>query len=285
MVNKEQNYRHGTSFLQKHPRLEPRMRSILLDWLIEVRLHIKTASLVLLKCRTECCPQFFSSNCSITNEVVIISSSFCKPGEWGLHSSSADLLPGAGLLWPVHVDAGQRWEGHAAAHRDNLSFYSIKDGGEDMRDLPVLYRLTTSHCGSITILSLQEACPPKLSQMAYVTAGTYYEEEILQMELIILKVKCGTCLITWLISKNWLISERCASCVCYAGVGLEPVSWNSRVLVDSLLPDGIDEQKLGPAGAAVFTARFRTNDPCRCLGCFLASLLRLACCWWCSSYF
>lgn len=44
----------------------------------------------------------------------------------------------------------------------------------------------------MTILSLnlflQEASQPKLSQMAYVTAGTYYEEEILQMELIILKV-------------------------------------------------------------------------------------------------
>lgn len=34
----------------------------------------------------------------------------------------------------------------------------------------------------------QEARPPKVSQMAYVTAGTYYEAEILQMELIILKV-------------------------------------------------------------------------------------------------
>lgn len=36
---------------------------------------------------------------------------------------------------------------------------------------------------------LQEASQPKLSQMAYVTAGTYDEEEILQMELIILKVR------------------------------------------------------------------------------------------------
>lgn len=37
-------------------------------------------------------------------------------------------------------------------------------------------------------LSWQEAYPPKLAQMAYITAETYYEEEILQMELIILKV-------------------------------------------------------------------------------------------------
>lgn len=73
--------------------------------------------------------------------------------------------------------------------------------------------------------------------------------------------------------------------MCYVGAGLEPVSWNSRVLVDSLLPDGINEQKLGAAGAAVFTGRLRTNDPCRCLGCLLASLLRPACCWWCFSDF
>lgn len=41
---------------------------------------------------------------------------------------------------------------------------------------------------NVNDLFLQEASPLKLSQMAYVTAGTYYEEEILQMELIILKV-------------------------------------------------------------------------------------------------
>lgn len=37
-------------------------------------------------------------------------------------------------------------------------------------------------------LFLQEASQPKLSQIADVTAGTYFEEEILQMESIILKV-------------------------------------------------------------------------------------------------
>lgn len=119
-------------------------------------------------------------------------------------------------------------------------------------------------------VSLQEACPPKLSQMAYVTAGTYYEEEILQMELIVLKVRCETCPITFL--HSWSIRVVWFLDVVLPGVGLEPVSWNSRVLVDSLLPDGIDEQKLGPAGAAVFTGRLRTNDPCRCLD------SRLSCC-------
>lgn len=39
MVSKEQNYRHSKSFMQKHPRIQPRMRSILLDWLIEASFH------------------------------------------------------------------------------------------------------------------------------------------------------------------------------------------------------------------------------------------------------
>lgn len=49
---------------------------------------------------------------------------------------------------------------------------------------------------------VEEASPPKLSQMAYVTAGTYYEEEILQMELIILKALgwrlCPETAVSWL---------------------------------------------------------------------------------------
>lgn len=55
------------------------------------------------------------------------------PGEWGLHSSPADVLPGTGLLRPVHVDPEQHWKEHAAAHWDNLSFYSVKDGGKEQR--------------------------------------------------------------------------------------------------------------------------------------------------------
>uniref|UniRef100_A0A8C6SQK1 Cyclin E2 n=1 Tax=Neogobius melanostomus TaxID=47308 RepID=A0A8C6SQK1_9GOBI len=49
---------------------------------------------------------------------------------------------------------------------------------------------------------MEEACPPKLSQMAYVTAGTYYEHEILEMELLILKVLrwtlCPETALSWL---------------------------------------------------------------------------------------
>ncbi|KAM4630099.1 G1/S-specific cyclin-E2-like isoform 2-T2 [Polymixia lowei] len=36
MVGKEQKYPHSKGFMQHHPRIQPRMRSILLDWLLEV---------------------------------------------------------------------------------------------------------------------------------------------------------------------------------------------------------------------------------------------------------
>lgn len=46
MVIREQNYRHSKSFMQKHPGIQPKMRSILLDWLIEVglQLHLRFIS-------------------------------------------------------------------------------------------------------------------------------------------------------------------------------------------------------------------------------------------------
>lgn len=37
MLNKELKYVHDKSYLQRHPKLQPKMRSILLDWLLEVR--------------------------------------------------------------------------------------------------------------------------------------------------------------------------------------------------------------------------------------------------------
>ncbi|XP_076023949.1 G1/S-specific cyclin-E2 [Genypterus blacodes] len=49
MLNKELKYVHDKSFLQRHPRLQPKMRAILLDWLFEVSevfcLHRQTAYL------------------------------------------------------------------------------------------------------------------------------------------------------------------------------------------------------------------------------------------------
>uniref|UniRef100_A0A3Q3J3F5 Uncharacterized protein n=1 Tax=Monopterus albus TaxID=43700 RepID=A0A3Q3J3F5_MONAL len=49
MLNKELKYVHDKSYLQRHPRLQPKMRAILLDWLFEVSevysLHRQTAYL------------------------------------------------------------------------------------------------------------------------------------------------------------------------------------------------------------------------------------------------
>nr|XP_046156179.1 G1/S-specific cyclin-E2-like isoform X1 [Oncorhynchus gorbuscha] len=49
MLNKELKYVHDKGFLQQHPKLKPKMRSILLDWLLEVSevytLHRQTAYL------------------------------------------------------------------------------------------------------------------------------------------------------------------------------------------------------------------------------------------------
>uniref|UniRef100_A0AAV2M9N6 G2/mitotic-specific cyclin-B2 n=1 Tax=Knipowitschia caucasica TaxID=637954 RepID=A0AAV2M9N6_KNICA len=49
MLNKELKYVHDKSYLQKHPKIQPKMRAILLDWLLEVSevysLHRQTAYL------------------------------------------------------------------------------------------------------------------------------------------------------------------------------------------------------------------------------------------------
>ncbi|PWA24976.1 hypothetical protein CCH79_00015462 [Gambusia affinis] len=49
MLNKELKYVHDKSYLQRHPKLQPKMRAILLDWLLEVsevyNLHRQTAYL------------------------------------------------------------------------------------------------------------------------------------------------------------------------------------------------------------------------------------------------
>ncbi|MEQ2306098.1 hypothetical protein AMECASPLE_004575 [Ameca splendens] len=49
MLNKELKYVHDKSYLQRHPKLQPKMRAILLDWLLEVSevysLHRQTAYL------------------------------------------------------------------------------------------------------------------------------------------------------------------------------------------------------------------------------------------------
>lgn len=40
MLNKELKYVHDKSYLQRHPKLQPKMRAILMDWLLEVSMKI-----------------------------------------------------------------------------------------------------------------------------------------------------------------------------------------------------------------------------------------------------
>ncbi|TDH03855.1 hypothetical protein EPR50_G00146070 [Perca flavescens] len=131
MVGREQNYRHSKSFMQKHPTIQPRMRSILLDWLIEV-------------------------------------------------SEAYTLHRQTFYLAQDYFD------------RFMLTQNNIEKGMLQLIGITCLF----------IAAKMEEASPPKLSQMAYMTAGTYYEEEIIQMEIIILKALhwnlCPETAVSWL---------------------------------------------------------------------------------------
>ncbi|XP_045914471.1 G1/S-specific cyclin-E2-like [Micropterus dolomieu] len=129
MVGREQNYTHSKSFMQKHPTIQPRMRSILLDWLIEVS------------------------------------------EAYTLHRQTFYLA------------------------QDYFDRFMLTQNNIE-KNMLQLIGITCLFIAS----KMEEACPPKLSQMAYVTAGTYYEDEILQMELIILKA------LSWNLSPETAVS-------------------------------------------------------------------------------
>ncbi|XP_038580733.1 G1/S-specific cyclin-E2-like [Micropterus salmoides] len=129
MVGREQNYTHSKRFMQKHPTIQPRMRSILLDWLIEVS------------------------------------------EAYTLHRQTFYLA------------------------QDYFDRFMLTQNNIE-KNMLQLIGITCLFIAS----KMEEACPPKLSQMAYVTAGTYYEDEILQMELIILKA------LSWNLSPETAVS-------------------------------------------------------------------------------
>lgn len=127
MMVEEQSSKRSESFLQKHPRLQSNMRSVLLDWLIEVCLQLCTHfTLQTVKCN--CFSSDLPAFCVLIFCLLLFFS--FKQGERRLHTSPADVLPGSRLLGSVHADPKRRREGHAAAHWDNLSVSSIKGGGE-----------------------------------------------------------------------------------------------------------------------------------------------------------
>jgi len=80
MLNKELKYVHDKGFIQQHPALQPKMRSILLDWLIEVCLFSSTIVIVLVI-------EMFN----------MILNSFCE-GQRSLYSAPRDILLGSGHL-------------------------------------------------------------------------------------------------------------------------------------------------------------------------------------------
>lgn len=110
-------YKKSEYFLYKHPKVLPSMRSILIDWLIEVS------------------------------------------EAYTLHRQTLYLA------------------------QDYFTRFMLSQTKID-KSLLQLIGITCLFIAS----KMEEACPPKLSQMAYVTAGTYYKHEIVQMELLVLKV-------------------------------------------------------------------------------------------------
>ncbi|CAB1430253.1 unnamed protein product [Pleuronectes platessa] len=131
MVGKEQSYRHSEGFTQKHPTLKPRMRSILLDWLIEVS------------------------------------------GAYTLHRQTFYLA------------------------QDYFDRFMLTQNNVE-KNMLQLIGITCLFIAS----KMEEACPPKLSQMVHITAWTYHDEEILQMELLVLKALrwnlCPETAVSWL---------------------------------------------------------------------------------------
>lgn len=61
MINKEETYVRDKLYMQRHPLLQPKMRTILLDWLMEVSFFGPVATLnVLLLKDTNNCHEHFS---------------------------------------------------------------------------------------------------------------------------------------------------------------------------------------------------------------------------------
>lgn len=154
IVGQEKAHRRSTNFTLKHPRLQPRMRSIVLDWLMEVS------------------------------------------EAYNLHRQTLYLA------------------------QDYFDRFMLTQSNVE-KSILQLIGVTCLFIAS----KMEEACPPKLSQMAFVTAGTFYEHEILQMELIILKALrwnlCSETAVSWL----KLYFQMCS------------VDANSDLLQPQFLPD------------------------------------------------
>ncbi|XP_060753210.1 G1/S-specific cyclin-E2-like isoform X2 [Tachysurus vachellii] len=116
MLSKEIKYKHSNTSLERHPRLQPKMRAVLLDWLMEV------------------CEAYL------------------------LHRQTFYLA------------------------QDFFDRFMLTQDNTEKERLQLI-GITALFIAS----KIEEIYPPKLTELAYVTDGACLEEEILQMELIMLK--------------------------------------------------------------------------------------------------
>ncbi|KAL7883848.1 hypothetical protein SRHO_G00015060 [Serrasalmus rhombeus] len=131
MLSKEIKYKHTKSSLDRHPGLQPKMRAVLLDWLMEV------CEAYVLHRQTFYLAQDFFDRFMLTQEDV---------------------------------------------QKERLQLIGIT---------------------ALFIASkIEEIYPPKIAELAYVTDGACLEEEILQMELIMLKALnwdlCPETVVSWM---------------------------------------------------------------------------------------
>lgn len=146
---------------------------------------------------------FFNNNLvfgSLYGNIIYKNMQFCLPlGIGGLSASQTDILPGTRLLWQVHAHPREHGKGTASAHRHHSSLHSLQNRGKDHAGEYVKVLIVSRRrIRSKPCLFFQEIYPPKLTELAYVTDGACLEEEILQMELIMLKV----CVLSFLVLFN-----------------------------------------------------------------------------------
>ncbi|XP_063041580.1 G1/S-specific cyclin-E2-like [Engraulis encrasicolus] len=131
MLAKDLKYQHDKSLTARHPEIQPKMRAILLDWLLEV------------------CEAYL------------------------LHRQTFYLA------------------------QDFFDRYMLTQAGVDKNRLQL-----TGLTALFIACKIEEINPPKLMELAYVADGACYEEEILQMELIMLKALnwdlCPETVISWM---------------------------------------------------------------------------------------
>lgn len=107
-------------------------------------------------------------------------------GERGLQAAQRDVPPGSGLLRPLHGHAEERAEVHAAAHRHHVSVHRRQSRGLcERRAAAGSDRAPSERC---FLSARQEMYPPKVHHFAYVTNKACTEDEILSMEIIVMKV-------------------------------------------------------------------------------------------------